>query len=170
MKFPAIATLALTTLIALPLESGAAELAREDVRAAADICRPALPAFDGRVRTRPLALVNESSSVAWVTCALTGDILGRTSFIEVVFSGGNLMGTRTCTLVSWRATNAGTTGTTAVGYQPKSTANTWDSRIRWTSAVDNGGARYASAALSCPLAPGDGIHHVRHMYSEDVGR
>lgn len=170
MKFPAVASLALITLVALPLDSSAAEVAREDVRAAADICRPALPVFDGLVRTRPLALVNESSSVAWVTCAVTGDIIGRTTAIEVVFSGGSSRGTRTCTLVSWRATTGGTTGISAVGYHTASTLAGWDSRIRWTHANHNGGAKYASAAISCPLAPGDGIHHVRHWYSENVGQ
>lgn len=170
MKSTLVASLALTILVALPMESRAADVTREDVRAAADICRPALPTFDGMIRTRPLALVNESSSVAWVTCAVTGDIVGRTSVIEVVFSGGSGMGTRTCTLVSWRATTGGTTGVTAVGYQTGSTIAGWDSRIRWTHAINNGGAMYASAAISCPLAPGDGIHHVRHMYSENVGQ
>lgn len=171
MKFPAIASLALVASIALPQQSRAAEVYRHDVRAAADVCRPALPAYDGMIRVRPLAIVNESSSTAWVTCAVTGDMVGTTSVIEVVFTGaGN--GTRTCTLVSWRANGSGTTGVSAVGYQPGSTSTLqgWESRIRWTHAIHNGGARYASAAVSCPLAPGDGIHHLTHMYSENVGQ
>lgn len=171
MKFPTAAALTLASIIALPLESHAADVTRDHVRAAADVCRPALPAYDGMIRVRPLAIVNESSSVAWVTCAVTGDMVGTTSVIEVVFTGaGN--GIRTCTLVSWRASNAGTTGVTTVGYQPGSTvaATGWESRIRWTHAINNGGARYASAAVSCPLAAGDGIHHIRHMYSENVGQ
>lgn len=170
MKFTAIASLALVAGIALPLDSHAADVTRDHVRAAADVCRPALPAYDGMLRTRPLAIVNESSSVAWVTCAVTGDMVGTTSVIEIVFTGAG-SGTRTCTLVSWRATNTGTTGVSAVGYQPGSTTalEGWESRIRWTHAIHNGGARYASAAVSCPLAPGDGIHHIRHMYSENVG-
>lgn len=171
MKFATAPSLALLTLLALPLESRSAEVTRDDVRSAADVCRPALPAYDGMVRVRPLALVNESSSTAWVTCAVTGEMIGTTSLIELVFTGPG-DGIRTCTLVSWRANNAGTTGVSAVGYQAGSTSmlTGWESRIRWTSAIHNGGARYASAAISCPLAPGDGIHHVRHMYSENVGQ
>lgn len=169
MKLPTAAALALATLIALPTESHAAEVTRDHVRAAADVCRPALPAYDGMVRVRPLAIVNESSSVAWVTCAVTGDIVGTTSVVEVVFTGA---GTRTCTLVSWRANSSGTTQVSAIGYQPGSTSDTpsFQSRIRWTHTAHNGGARYASAAVSCPLSPGDGIHHIRHRYSENVGQ
>lgn len=171
MKFPTAAALALATLIALPMESHAADVTRDHVRAAADVCRPALPAYDGMVRVRPLAIVNESSSVAWVTCAVTGDIVGTTSVIEVVFTGIG-SGTRTCTLVSWRAHSSGTTGVSTIGYQSGSTSTFqgWESRIRWTHAIHNGGARYASAAVSCPLSPGDGIHHIRHMYSENIGQ
>lgn len=168
MKFPAIASFALITGIALPLHSHAADVVRDEVRSAADICRPALPAFDGMIRVRPLGIVNESSSVAWVTCALTGHTVGRTRVIELMFmdAGSDI---RTCTLVSWKATN---TGITALGYQEGSTVllDGWETKIRWTSAISNGGATYASAAISCPLAPGDGIRHVRQMFEESVGQ
>ncbi|WP_133000532.1 hypothetical protein [Luteimonas arsenica] len=168
MKFAAIASLAVMATLAFPSKSQAAETYRYDVRSAADICRPARSIYDGKIRTKPLGVVNESSSVAWVTCALTGDMVGNTTVIELVFTTpGNEP--RTCTLVSWRATN---TGIGAIGYQPGSTVvvSGWDTRIRWTSANHNGGARYASTAISCPLEPGDGIVHVKHMYYEDIGQ
>lgn len=168
MKFPVFASLALITVIALPLDSHAAEVTRDEFRAAADICRPALPAFDGMIRTSPLGMINESSSVAWVTCALTGHVTGMTRVIELMFMEAGT-GIRTCTLVSWRATN---TGITALGYQPGSTSTLpgWETKIKWTSAIHNGGATYASTAISCPLAPGDGIRHVRHMFVENIGQ
>ena len=168
MKFPAIASLALITSIALPLGSHAAEVTRDEVRAAADVCRPALPAFDGMIRTSPLGLINESSSVAWVTCALTGHPTGMTRVIDIMFMDSG-SGIRTWTLVSWRAHN---TGIAALGYQPGSTSTvpSWENRIRWTYVHHNGGATYASTAISCPLAPGDGIRHVRHMFDENVGQ
>lgn len=168
MKFHAIASTALVAALLLPLESRAAEVNRDEIRPAADVCRPALPAFDGMIRTRPLGLVNESSSVAWITCALTGHHTGKTRVIDVRFIGaGN--GPRTCTLVSWQPTN---TGVAAVGYQTlsSSTLPGWETKIRWTAAVHNGGATYASMAVSCQLPPGDGIESLRQMFLEEVGQ
>ncbi|MEN1929148.1 hypothetical protein WCE34_04010 [Luteimonas sp. MJ204] len=169
MKFQAIASLALITSVAFPLDSHAADVTRDEQRPAADICRPALPAYDGRIRVRPLGLVNESSGTAFVTCALTGHSAGRTNVIELVFMNPSAV-TRSCTLVSWRASTNG--GISALGYQAGSTSmlEGYENHIRWTSAIHNGGAAYASAAISCALSPGDGIRHVRQMFVENIGQ
>lgn len=49
------------------------------------VCQAALPAFEGAIRKRPLAIQNEGTSNAFVTCALNnpGNNVG-TTFISIV--------------------------------------------------------------------------------------
>lgn len=165
MKFQAIASLALIAGIALPLDAHAARVTREEIRAAADVCRPALPAYDAMTRVRPLGIFNESSTPAFVTCAATGQRDSGTTYIEVRFTDGS-SAPKTCTLVSWATTNV---GIRAIGYQAGNSATPHD-HIRWTHAIHNGGAQYASTAISCKLDPGEGILQLRHMFQEEIGQ
>lgn len=121
-------------------------------------CQAALPAFEGQTRKRPLALVNESDSVAFVTCAYTTE--------EVSL---NVMGFNT------RATNlsdvSATLSCTAVvgdeaedaSYIVKSLvlAPGADGVLAWGTA-DNGGLLFAkSVAISCALPPLVGLNRNR---------
>jgi hypothetical protein len=70
-------------------------------------CQPALPAYEGKVRKRPLAMVNEGTSTAYVTCGLTSDENSpysewpgpRMVMIEVANYAGTSSATVNCTLV-----------------------------------------------------------------------
>lgn len=55
--------------------ASAATALREKVSNATGVCQAALPAFDGLVRKRPLAVQNESTGHAFVTCSLTTDTI-----------------------------------------------------------------------------------------------
>ncbi len=60
-------TLSLACLLAAP-EANAVNLARKLMVNASGACQSALPVFDGNIRKRPKAVVNEGDSPAFVTC------------------------------------------------------------------------------------------------------
>jgi hypothetical protein len=130
-------------------------------------CQGALPNFEGALRKRPLALQNEGTSSAFVTCAIPTQ--GRVSGLEVYVSTHN--GTSspvTCTAVTgWKG------GTNH--YVPKTVET--DASGEWAvffwapgdfvpdaTAFPNG-----YIALSCNLAPGTGLNDFWVYSSETVG-
>ena len=64
-------------------------------------CQPALPVYEGLVRKRPLAVVNEGAENAYVTCALTTEevSLNVQSFGTRVSNGSDAALTVSCTAV-----------------------------------------------------------------------
>lgn len=64
-------------------------------------CQAALPAYEGNIRKRPLAIVNESGADAFVTCALTSEevSLNVANFWTRVSNSGTTPATVTCTAV-----------------------------------------------------------------------
>jgi len=130
-------------------------------------CQSALPVFDTSIRKRPLALANEGSSTAFVTCDSENneESFGGFQEVGVYFTnrGGSSGLTVSCTLVKGSFN--------ASGYIPKSTAAipaAGYGSITWTLA-DNGGVYYPAAAVSCGLPPGVDISLVNFKYIEQVG-
>jgi hypothetical protein len=143
---------------------------RTDVRTAADVCRPALPAYDGRIRARPLAVVNESSSTAFVTCGIGGHDSRKTEAITLVFHSSTPAAGRNikCTLVTWDITGVATMSEPV--YMPgvsNTGLNLPNARLTWNLSSNNGN-RYGVAAVSCELKPNTGIRFIEHAYHEDV--
>ena len=84
----------------------AAVIERQEVRMSADVCQPALPAFDGNIRKRPLAMMNEGTSNAFVTCAFGGVFNGVPSQKTLSVGFTNITDseiTVNCTLVDAQA-------------------------------------------------------------------
>lgn len=121
-------------------------------------CQAALPAYEGQTRKRPLAVINESNSTAFVTCAFTSEEVS----LNVVSFGTRLSNISTvpvtvnCTgVIGEELENA--------EYIVKSLtlgAQT-DGDLTWTSA-DHGGLPFAkSVAISCALPPWVGLNRNR---------
>ena len=87
-------------LLALAAEADAVDVTRQEYPNAGAFCQGALPAFAGTLRTRPLAVVNEGSEPAFLTCSLSGGVDSRFLEVEaVVINGGAATQTVSCTLV-----------------------------------------------------------------------
>jgi hypothetical protein len=125
-------------------------------------CQPALPAFDGLIRKRPLALQNEGTTTAFVTCSLpvdntTPDLNGA-AIHYVNNTGGEVA--IACTLVNGLQSD--------VTYFVQTAISSAQYFVNyWTSAGSELLADQMS--FSCALPPGTGIHFLLSDYTVDVG-
>ena len=143
----------------------AAPISRTEVTMAVAACQSALPVFDGVIRKRPLAVQNEGTSSAFMTCGLEGVFSAQphSTFIGIgLLNTGTQAVTVNCTLVD------GGNGFSVPEYfpvsrvvQPGST-----SEISW-SPEDPAGFIYP--AISCNLAPGTGIEYLARQFMEEIG-
>jgi hypothetical protein len=130
-------------------------------------CQSALPVFDGNIRKRPMALANEGTATAFVTCDVESINNSATGFTAAGVFFTNRAGTAgvtvNCSLVDGAFAATGTfpkaSPAIAVG---SSSAITW-------STADNSGANFMAPAISCALPPGVDISLVQFVYPEDVG-
>lgn len=161
--FLAAATVASTMALAAP--ASAVDAPRIPIAHATAFCQPALPAFDGLVRKRPLAVQNEGSSNAFVTCSIPLD-LGAATFdgVAIYFVNNNEVDTAiNCTMA-----NGGGAG--SVVYIPKSTVvPPGGGNNSWTPADNGGDELVPLASFSCNLPPGTGIHMMYAAMEVDVG-
>jgi hypothetical protein len=160
----AVAVVIAVVATVAPLSADAARTYRQDAVPAVDGCQPALPTFDGNIRKRPLAMQNEGSTGAFITCGARGAYgLGAPS-IRVVALGLINLGpsavTMRCTLVddySGEAIYLPATVTVPAGER---------SSLGWGSY--NAPATYGAPAISCHLPPGTGITSVIRGYEEEM--
>ena len=165
MKVPLLLAIALA---AIP-SADAATVQRQDVRLGVRDCQGALPSFEGSLRKRPLAIQNEGTGDAFVTCAFEGSngATRDTTQISVILRNlGPTAVNVSCTLVD------GGIGlytpsyfTKTVSVAPGATTN---SAISWVAA-DNGGLGFIYPAMSCNLPPGVAIPGTIRFFNEDVG-
>lgn len=138
---------------------------------AANYCQPALPAFDGLIRTRPLAIQNEGSSNAFVTCSMAGvrgiinDEIIDTADYQIYISNLNEEPvTVSCTAVAGIASNP-------AGQQFETKTNTiqpGDEKLfKWTNADFSGVAMPLLVSYSCKLPPGAAINDMYVRISDD---
>ena len=129
------------------------------------VCQGALPAFDGLIRKRPLAVQNEGSADAFVTCALlnlgynsgTHRISGGTLYLQNLGGGSR---TVSCTAVNSSAVAA--PGSPLYATRSVSVpANANGSTELAFLATDFPGAPFLlpgdTLSVSCNLPPGLGI-------------
>jgi hypothetical protein len=121
-------------------------------------CQAALPAYEGQTRKRPLAVVNESNSTAFVTCAFTSEEVS----LNVVSFGTRLSNisvvpvTVNCTGVVGEELEDAEYIVKSLTLAPQT-----DGNLTWTSA-DHGGLLFAkSVAISCALPPFVGLNRNR---------
>lgn len=131
----------------------------------ADRCQGALPSFEGSLRKRPLAVQNEGTSSAFITCAFA------------VESRQSLAGSQS--LSTWfynaNATDVELTCTAVTGYQTGTNEYVSDSvtipageqdQIFWTDA-DFAEGIDGLVSISCNLPPGVGVNDTYINWAEN---
>jgi len=160
--------------LGLSLSAGAAELARVDVQGATGMCKAATSAFAAGTRYRPLAVANESSSNAFVTCNWQGD--DRTGSVRaakrlsvVVSNFHTAPQSVTCTLVNGHQTG----GLTFASYVAKTVSIPAGgfAELAWVpgEVANSKPSGIDRPSLSCSLPPQAALQHTRREYNEDVG-
>lgn len=152
------ACFAATGFATIPAFPEAADAA-EAWSGAAALCQSATPSHEGALRKRPLALQNEGTATAYVTCNLVGvgPPTELTVYVSSMTSGPK---TLSCTAV------VGTTSASAsysvrtvsfAGVSIEPAAMSW-----FPIHFGVGGNVFPSklVSLSCALPPGTGIHHL----------
>lgn len=141
----------------------------------AGVCQGALPQFAGTLRARPLAIVNEGESTAFVTCALphaeitaaTGNEVAETASevtLTVANTGtGNL--TVSCSMVSGNGFGSSNSRSSTKSRQLGSNGSF---ELTWTSA-DVSNTAIVAPNFSCQLPPGAAITRVSKTFLRNVG-
>lgn len=131
-------------------------------------CQGALPSFEGSLRKRPLAIANEGTTAAFVSCSLQGErwTPDWNTKVEVFFENPG-PGTRsvTCTLVDNYAGGSNRYLTKTVSI----VAGQQFPRLTFlASEFDNNRIHYL-ASFSCSLPPGLSLTHMYNEYLVYVG-
>lgn len=167
---PAAVLAAALTMTSASFAVQSAVIERQEVRLSADVCQPALPAFDGNIRKRPLAMQNEGTGNAFVTCGFGGVFNGVPSQKTLSVGFTNITGAEiavSCTLVNALA------GVQNPQFFPKSIAvppaGAPVTLLLWSATNDNGGTLFTYPAASCLLPPGVGVVNTLHTFDEEIG-
>lgn len=159
-------------LTAAAAPAGALDVARTLTQNATGACQASLPAYEGRIRKRPLVMLNEGDAAAFVTCSLTGTVSGTHGTrsihaIRVWFeNGGTAPAELSCTMVdglsspSYPPTYATKTITLAAGTR----------LVELSFRPPEGQVGFSfTANTSCLLRPGVGISYTETNFREYVG-
>lgn len=162
--------LALCTLAAIG-SADAAVVDRSINSNAGGLCQAALPAYDGLIRKRPLAVQNEGTADAFITCALTSVDAGAGNPEQVDIyarSNNGVAHTVTCTAVSGFAadTNQFVAKTITVPADGSQVRMTW-LPADFTATTGTLPSKLLSA--SCVLPPGSGLNDTYVFYGEEIG-
>lgn len=161
---------AITVLLPVCLLAGgeSAAIGRMDVQNATGHCQAALPVFDGQIRKRPLAIVNEGTSPAFVTCSLVGDYAAMNNtvlFQALVRNLGAATATINCTMIAGIDYAEGP----APAYAPQSIDVGAASQGLFSWFPPEAGGIQGTMNLSCLLPPGTAINLTLRGYDEVVG-
>ena len=141
----------------------------------AGICQGALPAFETAIRKRPLAIQNEGSTTAFITCSFTsqgewgGSARNPTRVSVFVNNASGAAVPLSCTGVTGYATQS---SSHYVVKQVNLTAGTGQHVMNWVPADFQEGATLFPSGLfsiSCGLPPGVAINDSYVHFSEEVG-
>lgn len=137
------------------------------------MCQGALPNYEGSFRKRPLAIKNEGSSSAFLTCGVStqfDDVTGGVPFVELVVTNRNAVDTSiSCTLVDGIIDPL-------IGFadyfpQTISVVAGEPAAFEWDA---NGGGGtfdpvFGFPALSCNVPANVEINREAHIYLEEIG-
>jgi len=165
--------LALAVLFA-PTGADAAPASRNFRGHATLFCQGALPAFETAIRKRPLAVQNEGTSTAFVTCSFLSQGEPSFSFYNFATAYVYVSSTSGSDIVVNCTGVAGTTTQNSeyVVRSATAPANGNQIAIFWI-ATDFAGSpdRFPSGlfSVSCQLPPGAAINYLRAIFSEEIG-
>lgn len=131
-------------------------------------CQAALPAYEGQIRKRPLAIANEGTQAAFVSCSLPGN----SNALDTDYFGVALRNTRPvgiimqCTLIEGLDSPVGADPE----YHSKQIALAPGAHavLSWDK-TEAGGNMQAQVNLSCLIAPGVQIGMLYINHEVDVG-
>ena len=155
---------ALAATLAFNAPAGAATIERTEIMMAVSACQSALPVFYGVIRKRPLAVQNEGSAGAFITCGLEGVFYAapHNSYVGIgLLNNGSATVTVNCTLVD------GGSGFSNPEYLPDSA--TISPGAMQTISWYPEGEGFIYPAISCSLPPGTGITYVSRRFHEEIG-
>lgn len=162
------ATLASMLAIALPAgDAGAVARARLYYANATSYCQTALPVFDGQVRKRPLAVQNEGTGPAFVTCSFTAQSTGLDSVVLFASNDGDAAAALTCTgVTSVQGSGSQYVSKTVVIQASGKGGIVWLPNDFGSGSTIPGGGYFS---VSCNLPPGVGINDSYVRFQEEVG-
>lgn len=140
----------------------AAPARASDWSSAVDVCQGSLPSFEGALRKRPLAIANEGTSSAFISCSIRAP-LGEEDVNGIIVLFTNRSASTqlfSCTLVDGVALPFPNYPPV---YQPKPLLIEAGEMglLLWAWDVDNGGEPYDIPNLNCGLPPGVEINVVQ---------
>ncbi|MGY0611217.1 hypothetical protein ACW7GZ_00910 [Luteimonas sp. A537] len=124
---------------------------------AAGACKSALPIFDGNIRSRPLAVQNEGTSSAFVTCTQQAELGNEPRSIGIsLINTGAAATTVNCTMVNRPLLSE---------YYPES-IQVAAGAITWLIFTPSGAPTFTGTlhAFSCNLPPGTGVNRIAYLY------
>ena len=161
-----IATSIATAIVALSSLAPASATGRYTAANASGRCQAALPAFEGAIRKRPLALQNEGTSSAFVTCSFVAEGSNYTipaSFTIWAANSGTAAATLSCTAVVGYNTGDVSYVAKTVTLQPTGVQG----QIFWgPTEYPDGLETGAPISLSCNLPVGVGINDTYFSYED----
>lgn len=125
-------------------------------------CQGALPSFEGAFRKRPLAIDNEGTSPAFLTCAFELRSTGALGHAVDVWFGNNTATAKTINCTGVQGYNG---ASQAVAKSVVVPANTQDN-LTWADADFTAGIG-GLLAISCQLPPGTGINDTYAAWLEN---
>lgn len=138
-------------------------------------CQGALPVFETAIRKRPLAVQNESTSAAFITCSFEFDALDAIDntalLLDTYFStpGSTAPVNLTCTAISGfqGGTNEFVSMTTTINNPTPPPPGEFDGNLFWTDSDFAGGLGSGLISISCSLPPGVGINDTYIFWEAD---
>lgn len=170
MKSLGLVSFGSTAWLAIGMLAGggafAAELPRVFSSNPAGRCQAALPAFEGHIRKRPLAIQNEGNATAFVTCAFRSQVYATElqAFTLAFASFDGATHSVSCTGITGY-----NSGTNQYVVKTATVPATGQSALSWIPADFGGAFNYNLLSVSCSLQPGVGINQTIVNLREDVG-
>lgn len=132
----------------------------------AGACQAALPNYEGQIRKRPLALQNEGTQAAFVSCSpvsLHGSPLHGTGHGLTLVNNTAAAVALSCTAVNGPPLDA--------TYMPRSVEVPAGGTATLSWHADDGvdGLNLFGTSISCAIPPGIGVHQVNTRQVVDIG-
>jgi hypothetical protein len=133
------------------------------------LCQSALPVYDGLIRKRPLAVQNEGTKSAYVTCSFVTQDVKTITYAEV-WAASNDGTPKTLTCVGVTGFQSGPNQYVALAVDLP--ANGVQQDIGWDPFMFTGGSSTFPSShfsISCLVAPGVSLNQLELAFDEDVG-
>ena len=161
-----LGVLTVATGALLSVQASAATVVKYNSKAASGACQGALPNYEGNFRKRPLAVVNEGSTAAFLTCgiddAATDGTIGTNEVTLYVVNRTGAAADISCTMVDGYVD--ATTGFANYYPQTITASSTTYSFLDWTGSYSP-----YSQAVSCNVPAAFEVNVIYGSYNDEIG-